>query len=225
MISPLECVVVETAKEISCAVIWLHGLGADGYDFQPIVENLALPDSLGVRFIFPHAQMRPVTINGGMKMRAWYDILEMSLDRKVDMANIEESCQQVLALIEEQLSLGVASEQIILAGFSQGGVIAYHLGLRCQYPLAGIMALSTYLVDSENTPDSHDSVNGQTPILIHHGTMDSIVLPQQGEQARQQLQSKGYDIQSQTYPMAHAVCPAQIGDISRWLQQQLSANR
>lgn len=217
----LECVVVETSSSIDSAVIWLHGLGSDGYDFQPIVNSLSLPASLGVRFIFPHAPIRPVTINGGMEMRAWYDILEMTIERKVDSKNIAESCAQVQAIINEQIASGIASERIVLAGFSQGGVIAYKLGLTTQSKLAGIMALSTYLVEAEALTDAAKNVNGSTSILIHHGSEDPVVPLQLGTTARETLLNKSYTVAFKSYNMPHSVCPEQIGDIANWLQSVL----
>ncbi|MFT2112124.1 alpha/beta hydrolase [Marinomonas sp. 2405UD68-3] len=217
----LECVVVETSPSVDSAVIWLHGLGADGHDFQPIVESLALPDELGVRFIFPHSPIRPVTINGGMEMRAWYDILEMSIERKVDMENIKESCSQINELVDAQIALGIPSERIVLAGFSQGGVIAYQLGLNIKEKIAGIMALSTYLVEGDSVVEAKDSINGETPILIHHGTMDPVVPPSLGDLARETLLSKSYPVTLKNYSMPHSVCPEQISDISNWLKALL----
>jgi len=217
----LECVVVETSPSVDSAVIWLHGLGSDGYDFQPIVKSLALPDELGVRFIFPHSPIRPVTINGGMEMRAWYDILEMSIERKVDMENIEESCAQINDLVDAQIALGIPSERIVLAGFSQGGVIAYQLGLKINKKIAGIMALSTYLVEGDSVLEAKDSVNGETSILIHHGTMDPVVPPSLGNSARDTLLNKSYPVTFKDYSMQHSVCPEQIVDISNWLKKLL----
>jgi phospholipase/carboxylesterase len=217
----LELVVVETSSSIDGVVIWLHGLGSDGYDFQPIVKSLALPETSGIRFIFPHAPIRPVTINGGMEMRAWYDILEMTIERKVDSKNIAESCAQVQTIIDAQIALGIPSDRIVLAGFSQGGVIAYKLGLTIQSKLAGIMALSTYLVESDTIVDAADSINGNTSILIHHGSMDPVVPPELGYTARDCLKSKSYPVTFESYEMPHSVCPEQVKDISRWLQTVL----
>lgn len=217
----LECVVVETSSSIDSAVIWLHGLGSDGYDFQPIVKSLSLPESLGVRFIFPHAPIRPVTINGSMEMRAWYDILEMTIERKVDSKNIAESCAQVEAIINAQIEAGIPSKRIVLAGFSQGGVIAYKLGLTTQSKLAGIMALSTYLVESDTLTDAAENVNGSTPILIHHGSEDPVVPLQLGTSAREVLLNKSYLVEFESYEMPHSVCPEQVVDISKWLQKVL----
>lgn len=221
MTSKLEYLTVETQPNPDAAVIWLHGLGADGYDFQPIVPSLNLPSEKAIRFIFPHAPERPVTINGGMRMRAWYDILEMTLERKVDMKNISESVNQISALIDEQVSLGIPTERIVIAGFSQGGVIAYQIALFGQYKLAGVMALSTYIADLDSIPVAKDSINETTPILIQHGLQDPVVPYELSLLARRSLQNKGYQVSTQDYPMPHSVYPEQILDISTWLQSCL----
>lgn len=218
----LEFLTLETNPQPDSAVIWLHGLGADGNDFKAIVPALNLSPNAAIRFVFPHAPVRPVTINGGMSMRAWYDILEMSLERKVDMANIEESVAQISHLIEQQIALGIAAERIVIAGFSQGGVIAYQVGLLGKYKLAGIMALSTYLADADLIPQALDSVNGSTPVLIHHGTQDPVVPYELAVRAHQQLEQKGYQLEKASYPMQHSVCPEQVEDIARWLQASLA---
>lgn len=217
----LPSVIVETNDKPDAAIIWLHGLGSDGHDFESLVPALSLSPELGVRFVFPHAPKRPVTINGGMEMRAWYDIYEMTLERKVDMANIDESYVQIEALIEEQVKQGIAADRIILAGFSQGGVIVYQAMLRTKHTLAGVLALSTYLVKGDDVPESTDCVNGQTPILIHHGSQDPIVAPVLGTQARDLLLSKDFNVAYQSYPMPHSVCPEQVEDISAWLNERL----
>lgn len=217
----LEYLTLETSSQPDSAVIWLHGLGADGNDFKAIVPALNLAPSAAIRFIFPHAPVRPVTINGGMSMRAWYDILEMSLERKVDMENIEESVDQITHLIEQQIEAGIPSERILIAGFSQGGVIAYQVGLLGRYKLAGIMALSTYLADASLIPQANESVNGSTPILIHHGTQDPVVPYELATRAYSELDAKGYQIKNASYPMPHSVCPEQVDDIAHWLQASL----
>lgn len=224
MSQSLEFLTLETSPQPDSAVIWLHGLGADGNDFKAIVPSLNLSPNAAIRFVFPHAPIRPVTINAGMPMRAWYDILEMSLERKVDMENIEESVHQISQLIEQQIELGIASERIVIAGFSQGGVIAYQVGLLGKYKLAGIMALSTYLADAELIPNASDSINGKVPLLIHHGTQDPVVSYELAVRAQQQLEAKGYQIEKASYPMPHSVCPEQVVDISRWLQASLAIN-
>ncbi|MBP2281238.1 phospholipase/carboxylesterase [Psychrobacter sp. PL19] len=218
----LECVIVEhnpSQKTIDRAVIWLHGLGASGHDFEPVVPQLGLSNNMAVRFIFPHAPQRPVTINGGMVMPAWYDIFEMSLERKVDIAQIEQSSQQIHNLIAREIERGVAPEHIVMAGFSQGGAVAYHVALGYPQRLAGLMALSTYLATNDNI--DYSAANQDLPILIEHGTQDPVVPVILGEQANQLLSTKGYNIDYRTYPMAHQVCMPQIQGIGKWLNKVL----
>lgn len=219
----LDAVTVEhnpTNKEINRAVIWLHGLGASGHDFEPIVPQLGLANEMAVRFIFPHAPERPVTINGGMVMPAWYDILEMSIERKVDINQIEKSAQQIANLISRESERGIKPEHIVIAGFSQGGAVAYHLALNYQQRLAGLMCLSTYFATSETI--NYSVANKDMPILIEHGTHDPVVPVVLGEQAQQLLSSKGYRVEYRTYPMAHQVCLPQIQDIGIWLNKVLA---
>ena len=219
----LDAVIVEhnpTKKEIKRAVIWLHGLGASGHDFESVVPELGLADDIAVRFIFPHAPERPVTINGGMVMPAWYDILEMSIERKVDISQIEESSQQIRDLIAREIERGVAPEHIVIAGFSQGGAVAYHVALGYPQRLAGLMALSTYLATNDHI--DYSAANKDMPILIEHGTHDPVVPVILGEQAQQLLSAKGYKVHYQTYPMAHQVCMPQIKSIGKWLNKVLA---
>ncbi|MBJ7556310.1 alpha/beta hydrolase [Marinomonas spartinae] len=218
----LPSVVVETAQNPDSAVIWLHGLGSDGHDFEGIVPALTLDPSLKVRFVFPHAPIRPVTVNGGMEMRAWYDIYEITLERKVDIDNIAESCAQVSDLIEAQIAQGIDPSRIVVAGFSQGGVIAYQLSLTTSYSLAGVMALSTYLADKSMVPAASECANGKTPFLIHHGKQDPVVPISLSQEASQLLSDKGYLVDYKTYDMPHSVCPEQIQDISAWLNARLA---
>ncbi|MBU1468170.1 MAG: alpha/beta fold hydrolase [Gammaproteobacteria bacterium] len=218
----LPSVLVETNEQPDAAIIWLHGLGSDGHDFESLVPALSLLPTLKVRFVFPHAPRRPVTVNGGMEMRAWYDIYEMTLERKVDMENIDESCLQVEQLIQDQINKGIAPNRIILAGFSQGGVIAYQTALHTKHMLAGVLALSTYLVNGDKVPEADACPNGQTPILIHHGLQDPVVAPVLATQARDILVSKGYSVAYQSYDMPHSVCPEQVLDISHWLNARLA---
>lgn len=217
----LEYITVDTSENPTHAVIWLHGLGADCHDFEGLVPQLGLADK-AVRFVFPNAPVRPLTVNGGMKMRAWYDILEMSLDRKVDMDNIQESTQQIEAIIEALVNQGIPSERMVMAGFSQGGVIAYQVALFGKYPLAGVMALSTYLADPDALPSATESVNGSAPMLIHHGSFDPVVAPVLAGRARARLEALGYQTEYQVYDMPHSVCPEQVGDIASWLIQRLA---
>lgn len=209
-----------TNQTIDKAVIWLHGLGASGHDFEPIVPELKLPDDLGVRFIFPHAPKIPVTINGGYVMPAWYDILEMTLERKVDVAQIVHATNHIHALVEEQIQKGVPSQNIVIAGFSQGGAVAYHAVLTSPKKLAGLLALSTYFATATHieSPQASKSL----PISISHGNYDEVVPVSLGKSANDTLMHMGYAPQFKTYPMAHHVCQAQIKDIGRWLTQVFS---
>ena len=219
----LDAVIVEhnpAQKQIDRAVIWLHGLGASGHDFEPVVPQLGLADDMAVRFIFPHAPNIPVTINGGMVMPAWYDILEMSLERKVDVSQIEASAQQIQDLITREIERGVKHEHIVIAGFSQGGAVAYHAALGYPERLAGLMALSTYLATNDNI--DYSDANKDMPILIEHGTHDPVVSVILGEQAQQLLSAKGYNVAYNTYPMAHQVCMPQIQNIGKWLNKVLA---
>jgi phospholipase/carboxylesterase len=216
---PLRFEVIETHTEPDAAVIWLHGLGADGHDFVPIVPELRLPTSVRLRFIFPHAPHLPVTINGGMVMSAWYDIFELSIDRKIDTDQIMASAQAVKALVDAQIEAGIDSDRIILAGFSQGGAVAYQVALSYEQPLGGLMAMSTYFA-TEKTIDYHPA-NTKLPIHIFHGTQDNVVPQSLGAAAHSSLQNKGYTPSYKTYPMAHSVHPQQVKDISQWLQTVL----
>ena len=217
--SLLPCAEIEPKATATRSVIWLHGLGADGNDFVPIVPELQLPDSPPVRFVFPHAPTMPVTINNGMRMPAWYDILDISIDRKVDEPQLRASAEQVKALIEREIERGVDSRHIVLAGFSQGGAVAYEAALSFDQPLAGLMALSTYFATADSV--ALNPANQQLPILIQHGVNDPIVPEALGQQARTRLQSLGYRPQYDTFPMAHEVCMPQIRTISQWLQSVL----
>ncbi len=207
-------------KNIDNSVIWLHGLGASGHDFEPIVPELGLSDDLAVRFIFPHAPKRPVTVNGGYIMPAWYDILEMSIERKVDVDQIKVSTQQIYDLIDREIEQGVRPENIVIAGFSQGGAVAYHVALGYPQRLAGLLALSTYLATNDDIV--YSTANQNLPILIEHGTHDPVVPSALGEQAAALLTKKGYPVEYKTYPMAHQVCLPQIKGIGNWLNQVFS---
>ena len=218
----LDAVIVEhnpSQKQIDRAVIWLHGLGASGHDFEPVVPQLGLANDMAVRFVFPHAPNIPVTINGGMVMPAWYDILEMSLERKVDIAQIERSAQQIRDLIQREIERGVDPKNIVITGFSQGGAVAYHVALGYPQRLAGLMTLSTYLATNDSL--SYSDINKDLPILIEHGTHDPVVPVVLGQQAQQLLTDKGYEVEYNTYPMAHQVCMPQIQNIGKWLNKVL----
>ena len=200
------------------SVIWLHGLGADGHDFEPVVPELNLPCNTGVRFIFPHAPEQPVTINGGMVMRAWYDILSMEIAREIDQTGIDRSVQQIEELINREIDRGRTSDRILLAGFSQGGAIALQTGLFFDKPLLGILALSTYLpIPGRFNEDPQ--VNSAVPIFMGHGTHDPVVPMQLGRQSYEFLNGRGYPIEWHTYPMQHSVNMEEIRDIGVWMAE------
>jgi phospholipase/carboxylesterase len=215
----LERIELVTGAEPTAAVIWLHGLGADGHDFEPIVPELNLPATAAVRFIFPHAPIRAVTINGGAKMRAWYDI-----DPRAPLAgdeDIRSSAAAIEELIDEQVARGIRTQRIVLAGFSQGGVVALQLGLRYREPLAGIMALSTYLHDPEHVVDRISLDNAGIPIFMAHGLMDPMIPITRAITSRETLRALDYPIEWHEYAMGHSVCLEEIKDISRWLTQRI----
>jgi len=215
----LECVEINPEKEPAYVVIWLHGLGADGHDFEAIVPELRLPESLPVRYLFPHAPTRPVTINMGMVMRAWYDILEMDVSRKVDVDTIVESSSLLRDLIQRELDAGIPSERILLAGFSQGGAIVLHTALRYEKPLAGLLALSTYLPTVDSLAAEHSDANRHIPILMAHGKHDPMIPIINAENTREALTRLGYTIQWHTYPMEHQVCMEEIQAVRNWMLQ------
>lgn len=215
----LPVIEIDSSPNPTHSVIWLHGLGADGNDFVPIVPELRLPDSLSTRFIFPHAPAIPVTVNGGYVMPAWYDILEMDIDRKVDTRGLLESAGAIKQLLDRELERGVAEEHIVLAGFSQGGAVAYHLALSCGIRLAGLLAMSTYLATANIV--EIQSTARELPILVQHGEWDPVVPEALARQAVARLEKEGCQVRYQWYPMEHAVCPEQINDISHWLQTVL----
>jgi phospholipase/carboxylesterase len=216
-----DAVVLNPSVTASSAVIWLHGLGADGSDFVSIVNELHLPTTLAARFIFPHATPRPVTINNGFVMRAWYDITGFGPDRAEDDVGIRESDIVVRKYIEQQIAQGIPASKIVLAGFSQGGAIAFQTGLRYPQRLAGIMALSTYLPLRASVANEASAANRDVPILMCHGSHDGVVPPTLGETSRDILLKLGYHIEWRSYPMAHQVCMEEVMDISKWLQQRL----
>lgn len=211
---------IETNDTPDASIIWLHGLGADGHDFAPIVPELGLPESAAIRFIFPHAPSIPVTINNGYVMPAWYDILEMSIDRKVDTEQLLKSSQYVVDFIEREIERGIDSQRIIIAGFSQGGAVAIQSALTYQKPLAGLLAMSTYFATKATIEPN--VTNKNIPIQLMHGLMDPVVPVQLGSDSLQTLTSMGYSPDLKTYPMEHAVCPPQIKDIGNWINQVLS---
>lgn len=215
----LPHVEVETNTNPNASIIWLHGLGADGHDFEPIVEQLDLPVDTSIRFIFPHAPKMPVTINGGMVMPAWYDILEMSIDREVDTVQLKKSAAAVNDFINNEIERGIKSERIIIAGFSQGGAVAFESALSFPKKLGGLLALSTYFSTKDDI--EYHSANQELPIAIHHGDYDPVVPIVLGNVSSELLTAKGYEVDLKTYPMEHSVCQQQIADISQWFIKTL----
>jgi len=214
----LDAVEIRPDGDAKASVIWLHGLGADGNDFPPIVPALGIPMDAGVRWIFPHAPMRPVTINGGMVMRAWYDIKSMDLERHVETEHLDESREQLEAWIAHERELGIPSEKIVLAGFSQGGAIVLYTGLQHTESLGGIMALSCYHPKGELIETSAAEANRNVPIFMAHGTMDPVVPIHLAEGTIEKLRANGYDPEWHTYPMPHSVAPEEVEHIGDWLR-------
>ena len=221
MTSPsyLPAVVIEPPTTASASVIWLHGLGANGHDFEPIVPELQMPETLPTRFVFPHAPNMPVTINGGMRMPAWYDILSMDIDRKIDTSQLSKSAQQTQDLIRREIERGISAERIVVAGFSQGGAVAYQAALTFPHRLAGLMTLSSYLATHQTL--QVDPAQNSLPIHVFHGTHDPVVPELLGQRAVAWLQDRGFSPQYRTYPMQHQVCLEQIRHIGHWLQTVL----
>jgi phospholipase/carboxylesterase len=220
-------IILQTGKQPRHSIIWLHGLGADGQDFVPIADELELP--VAVRYIFPHAPMRPVTINGGFVMRAWYDIthaapaggLQAGSDARQDAAGIRESQVAIEALIAQEVASGISQRNIFLAGFSQGGVIALHTALRQVNPIGGVLALSTYLPLAESTPGELQEQTKATPIFMAHGRSDSVIPYVLGVASRDALLNFGYAVEWHEYGMQHSVCEEELLDITAWLSLQL----
>jgi phospholipase/carboxylesterase len=222
----LKSIEVETGKNPGASIIWMHGLGADGNDFVPIVGELGLDTAPAVRFIFPHAPMRPVTINNGYVMRAWYDVSFGDLEgtsRRADERGVRESQALINALIEREEKRGIATASILLAGFSQGGAIALHTGLRHPRKLAGVMALSTYLPLGESLPAEASAANKGTPVFMAHGLFDPVVPLMMGAGSMTFLAGLGYAVEWHQYSMQHSVCPEEIQDIGTWLCRVLKA--
>lgn len=201
-------------------MVWLHGLGADGHDFAPIVPQLTRATRRPVRFVFPHAPVRPVTVNGGMEMRAWYDIRGIEIDRDQDAAGIADSLARVHALVDAEIARGVAPEHLVLAGFSQGGAIALRAGLERTSPLAGLVGLSCYLLQAGELERWAASAGAGMPVFMGHGRADPIVPVPLGEQSARRLEVAGYRVHWEIWPMAHAVCPEEIARLDHWLDQR-----
>jgi len=218
----LETVEVTTADKPEYAVIWMHGLGADGHDFEPVIPFLGLPPDAAIRFVFPHALMRPITINGGAVMRAWYDIIEISTNKGQDEAGINHSSEKICELIEHEIERGIPAAKIVVAGFSQGGAMALHVGLRYPEKLAGIMALSAYLLFPESLQNKHSQANSTTPVFIGHGTQDPMVPISLGQAAQTELRNGKWPVEWHSYPIPHSVSQQEMVDIGHWLKVCLS---
>jgi len=216
----LDWVEVGPGEDAQACVIWLHGLGADGHDFEPIVPELGLPADT-VRFIFPHAPTQPVTLNGGMRMRAWYDLVRIDLDAPQDREGIIATARHIEALIAHEKERGIAAERLILAGFSQGGAMALHAGLRHPQRLAGIVGLSCYLPLADSLPDEASRANASTPLFMAHGTGDPVLPFELGTQSRDTLEEHGYNVDWYEYPMQHEVCLEEIRALGQWLNRLL----
>ncbi len=209
--------VIEPGREASASVIWLHGLGADAHDFEPIVPELGDDLKSSVRFVFPFAPHRPVTINGGMVMRAWYDIGDADISRRADEDGVRESGEILSAMVDAEIERGVDPARVVLAGFSQGGAIALHTALRYPRPLAGVLALSAYLPLLDPTRAEASEANRKVPIFMAHGSQDPVIPLSLSERSRDFLTSLGYVVECHTYPMPHSVCAEEVRDIRDWL--------
>lgn len=218
--SNLETIIIETSQPIQQSVIWLHGLGADGHDFAPIVPELNIPNT---RFIFPHAPHQAITMNNGYEMRAWYDLYGLTLQTKQDEAGMRAMQQEIESLIEAEIKQGISADKIVLAGFSQGGAMAFFTGLRYPKKLAGILALSTYVSLKEKLADEAHKANKNTPIFMAHGSFDSIITLDTCLVSRRLLEDLDYRIEWHEYPMPHSVCSKEIEDIARFLKQVFHA--
>ena len=213
----LETIEVETAPNPDAAIIWLHGLGADGHDFEPIVPELVTKRTRSWRFIFPHAPVRPVTINSGMRMRAWYDIVGLDRRAAEDVVGFKDSEQQVRELIAREATRGIGTERIVLAGFSQGGAVSLYTAPRLEQKLAGVMALSCYLPRESTFSTERQPANDATPIFMAHGQADGTVPMMLGMRSREYLEAHGYSVEWHEYPMPHAVCAEEVADIRQFL--------
>ena len=218
----LPCIEIETAPNPSAAVIWLHGLGADGNDFVPIIPQLNLSECPAIRFVFPSAPSMAVTVNGGYVMPAWYDITERNINAREDLAGIHKSAAAISELIDREARRGIAYENIVLAGFSQGCAMSLQLGLRFPHRLAGIMALSGYLPLANSLALERSNANSNTPIFMAHGVWDAVITPERAEASADILEKLGYQVDWNTYPMEHSLHPDELVDISRFLTMALS---
>ena len=217
----LETVEVEPRAAADAAVVLMHGLGADGHDFESLVPELRLPASPSIRWVFPHAPVRPVTINGGTRMRAWYDVVGLDRRAPEDEAGVRDSSRAVLDLVRRERERGIAAARIVLAGFSQGGALALFAGLRWPERLAGVAALSTYLPLAATLEREAHPANAAVPVFMAHGTLDPLVAPALGVGSRDLLRSRGYDVEWHEYPMPHGVCAEEVADLRAWLLRAL----
>ena len=217
--SLLPCIEINPDHKPVGAVILLHGLGADGNDFVPIIQELRLPEAISLRFVFPNAPLRPVTINNGYVMPAWYDIISINIDQRADQNGLHESVEALNLIIENEIKRGIPSESIVLAGFSQGAVVALAAGLKSTKPLAGILALSGYLPYAADLAEAAQPVNREIPIFMGHGSQDPIVPYVVGEAAYTVLKEAGFNVSWHSYAMAHSVCDKEVLDIAGWLKK------
>ncbi len=216
----LSCVEVQPKTKANATVIWLHGLGADGHDFEAIVPKLNLPENSAIRFLFPNAPAIPVTINGGFIMPAWYDILDRTIERKVDLSHLHASAVKIQALIDREIERGISANRIVIAGFSQGGAVAFQAALSYPKPLAGLLVISSYFASKNSI--QINSANSAIKIAVMHGNLDQVVSPILSEQALQTLREMGYQPSYKSYTMGHGVCAEQINDIATWLLECLA---
>jgi len=219
----LETVVNETAADPQWTVLWLHGLGADGHDFAPIVPELLRPHWPAIRFVFPHAPVQPITINNGVPMRAWYDIVSMDFRSRADAAGVDASVQALDALVEAEIARGTPAERILLAGFSQGGAIILSAALRWTRPIAGLIALSTYLPDLEAAADARVPNGIRPPVFMAHGAQDPVIPQAIAVHTAGVLKTLGFPLQWQSYPMAHQVCAEELQALGDWLDERFAA--
>jgi phospholipase/carboxylesterase len=217
----LETVEIETGRNPVASIVWLHGLGADGHDFGPVVPELVRPSERALRFVFPHAPVRPVTLNNGYAMRAWYDIVGIDRQSRQDEVGIRGSAAAIRALVARENERGIAAERIVLAGFSQGGAMALFTGLRYPQTLAGIVGLSCYPVLASTLDAERHAANQQTPIFLAHGMFDPMIDVSLGEEGRKLLEARGYSVEWHTYPIPHSVSPEEIEAIAAWLRRVL----
>jgi phospholipase/carboxylesterase len=219
----LETVEQSTRPRVAWSIVWLHGLGADGHDFAPIVPELVRPDWPGIRFVFPHAPVRAVTVNGGMRMRAWYDIKTLSSDDRADEQGLRESMREVDALLARERDRGVPPQRQLLVGFSMGGALALCSGLRREAPVAGIAALSAYLPLASTLPAEMTPGGKATPVFMGHGTQDPVVVPAWGSRSRDALKALGVGVEWHTYAMPHSVCADEVRDLGDWMTARFAA--